>query len=531
MPSKINYEEKVLEIEELCKTNGYIPSTRDLMESKVLSDFRRLNKYVQSKGYDNWQDYFRNLGYTSSIEKKDDLKVGNKYVRTIKLTLEDLKILYREFKDKYKKLPTSIDCNSRQYNLPTWDMVSKILKENNSTLNDFYISLGKTDIYSEEYLIELLKKYIDKYGIPHSKRSSFGTKYGIPAYKTYASYFGDDLAHIIELTGFQLTEEEKYKIQTRCRKSEKSKDEIIKIVLDMQRKINKPLMYDDFRNPTKDTIGITEIKKYFGSMNKMKEELGLEIIQENMYDKVKSKDEMLSDMQNFINELGRIPTSDEIDSNKNILNACTYYNYFGGINNVFLQLGYTPNKKLISLHMTDDEIKEIYKDFIEECGHTPAFDYCKDIYKLPAPITVLRRFNCTWNEFIIMLGFEPNDAFNRGVICYADDGTQCLSFQEYIIHNYLLKKNITIEKEYFYRDLTEENKLKEKCGYKRLDWKIQYNNQQYYIENFGLYGNATYDKRHDYKLQLVKDLNIESNFIAIYPKDISKLDEVFSFLQ
>jgi len=53
----------------------------------------------------------------------------------------------------------------------------------------------------------------------------------------------------------------------------------------MQKILDRPLMYDDFRDPKDNEIGITQIRKYWGSMNKMKEELGLEIIQESMIDR------------------------------------------------------------------------------------------------------------------------------------------------------------------------------------------------------------------------------------------------------
>ena len=76
----------------------------------------------------------------------------------------------------------------------------------------------------------------------------------------------------------------------------------------------------------------------------MKEDLGLEIIQEDMISKQKSKEDMLDDLQNFIDEIGRLPLSREIDENLNVNSCGSYYKYFGGINNAFITLGYIPNK-------------------------------------------------------------------------------------------------------------------------------------------------------------------------------------------
>ena len=71
--------------------------------------------------------------------------------------------------------------------------------------------------------------------------------------------------------------------------------------------------------------------------------------------------------------------------------------------------------------MSNDDIKEIYKEFIEELEFTPSYDFCQSVYRLPSPKTVLRRFNCTWNEFIMSLGFTPNEQ-KLANISYAKDG-------------------------------------------------------------------------------------------------------------
>jgi len=46
----------------------------------------------------------------------------------------------------------------------------------------------------------------------------------------------------------------------------------------MQSKLDRPLMKKDFTNPSQDSIGVGMIKTHWGSMNKMKEELGLVIV-------------------------------------------------------------------------------------------------------------------------------------------------------------------------------------------------------------------------------------------------------------
>ena len=100
-----------------------------------------------------------------------------------------------------------------------------------------------------------------------------------------------------------------------------SKEDCINIIMRMQSKLDRPLEYKDFKNPKMDEIGITIIKKYWGTLNKMKEALGLEIIQESMVDKQLSKEDFYKTVQNIFdylhNENRDFTTTREINDNKN----------------------------------------------------------------------------------------------------------------------------------------------------------------------------------------------------------------------
>jgi len=417
-------------------------------------------------------------------------------------------------------------------NFPSFSMIRNTFGNINNLKNYCNISI-KVYKYTENELLNLLTEYINKYGYPEDKRKTFRSKNNLPAYKVYSERFGDNLADIIELCGFKLSEDDRYIIEHRCRKNEINKEQAINIIYKMQKQLDVPLIYDDFRGSnTKNHISINDIIRIWGSMNNMKEELGLIINQESMIDKMKSKEEMLEDMKFFINQLNRLPSTKEINENKNMLNCTAYHRYFGGINNVFMELGYIPNKKLISLHMTNEDIINIYKEFIEDKNITPSYYYCQHVYKLPSPKTIIRRFNCSWNEFILMLGFEPNEQNKYGTICNANDGTLCFSTQECIIHNYFLKLDLqNLDKECLYRDFVNNDTLINICGYKRCDWMFEYNNKVYIIEYFSLIGNKKYEKRVKVKIDIISKAKLQDNFIALYPKDINKLDEIFGFMK
>jgi len=190
--------------------------------------------------------------------------------------------------------------------------------------------------YTKEELLNLLKVYIGKNGFPKNRRNLFTSKNGLPSYKTYIFQFGDDLVNLIELCGYSLTEDEKYHLMNKSGiVVTTTKQEAIEIIYDMQKELKRPLMYDDFRNPNKNTVSITTIIKFWGSMNKMKEELGLEIIQENMLDKQLT----LEDAKEHINKLCEFIFNKE---NRKIItyrdiNRCDYTQNTGSYNKIFLK--------------------------------------------------------------------------------------------------------------------------------------------------------------------------------------------------
>lgn len=106
-----------------------------------------------------------------------------------------------------------------------------------------------------------------------------------------------------------------------------SKDKMIKLIYKLQSEKGRPLLYDDFRGVGCYHPPIEGIKKYWGTINNMKKELGLEIVQESMIDKSLSKDEldkMILDICVYVkNDNRNFITTSEIDNNHNWLNADT----------------------------------------------------------------------------------------------------------------------------------------------------------------------------------------------------------------
>lgn len=104
-----------------------------------------------------------------------------------------------------------------------------------------------------------------------------------------------------------------------------TKEKATRFIYKMQENLDRPLMYDDFRGTGCYQVSIDIVNKYWGSMNKMKEALGLEIVQESMVDRNLDKDsfdKMLCEIIEFVHNDNRdFITTSEIDSNKEWLNA------------------------------------------------------------------------------------------------------------------------------------------------------------------------------------------------------------------
>ena len=110
-----------------------------------------------------------------------------------------------------------------------------------------------------------------------------------------------------------------------------TKEKMIKCIYKLQKELNRPLLYDDFRGTGCYHPPIKFIKKYWGTINNMKKELGLEVIQESMMDRHLSKEDfnmVIRDICAYVNSDNRnFITTTEIDSNKNWNNSQSLRKY------------------------------------------------------------------------------------------------------------------------------------------------------------------------------------------------------------
>lgn len=174
----------------------------------------------------------------------------------------------------------------------------------------------------KRFLIRKLITFVENNGYPKRMKTDFKPENKMPSLRMYKEYLGGDLVDWLEMCGYILTSEEKYEMRTRGGQSKNlSKKDCTNIIMEMQSKLDRPLEYSDFKNPKMNEIGISLIKKYWGTLNKMKVELGLEITQESMMDKQLSKndfDQTVEEIINYLHSEGRnfITTREINDDNR-----------------------------------------------------------------------------------------------------------------------------------------------------------------------------------------------------------------------
>ena len=110
-----------------------------------------------------------------------------------------------------------------------------------------------------------------------------------------------------------------------------TKEKMVALIYRLQEETDRPLMYDDFRGIGCYHPPLNLILEYWGTINNMKKELGLEVIQESMIARHLSKEDfdlMLLDICKYVkNDHRDFITTSEIDSNNQWNNSQSLRRY------------------------------------------------------------------------------------------------------------------------------------------------------------------------------------------------------------
>ncbi|MFQ6009650.1 MAG: homing endonuclease associated repeat-containing protein [Candidatus Aenigmatarchaeota archaeon] len=236
--------------------------------------------------------------------------------------------------------------------------------------------------YSEQELIELLQNKAKELGKTPSKREIDRDK-SMPRSSTYMRKFG---------SWNNALEEACLEIHNYTQE---------KLIEVLQHKAD-----DLGRAPTareietdKNMPGVNTYCKHFGSWNSALKAAGLE----SKYREY-SNEELIKALKEKAKELGRPPTTMEMNKDKSIPSAHTYNQRFGSFNKALKEAGLDINCE--RKDYTDEELLELLKDKAEELGRTPTIEEVIKDDSMPYPGVYYKRFG-SWKNAVKEAGLEP----------------------------------------------------------------------------------------------------------------------------
>lgn len=327
------------------------------------------------------------------------------------------------------------------------------------------LDINKYRDYLEKYK-SLVKE--GKMGI--NQQCFINNKYNIPNHRWFIKYCPNQnvksWSHFLEWCGFVPYQGV-------------SKEMAIKSICELRNKLNRPLIYDDFRGTELNTICPATINKYWGSLNKMKAELGLEIVQESMIDKQLSIEEAVNQIQ-ILCDKAKLEGRDFITTRE--------FNNKNGTAN------YETLSKMINKY-----------------------------------------FNMSFSDYIKTLGFRTGKR-GTGTSFKFEDGEITTSQFEFLFSKFLKDYGLKYNVDY-YRDVKYDNFISDYKGNMNCDYLINYNNKTIYVEIAGIieaYKNWYYEDREitrskskeKYRLkiklkeQMLKDNNLI--YFILFPCDLTR---------
>lgn len=426
---KINYESVLKNILNICKELKYAPNVKYLVNLNILNDSAAsLNTYLKNKTtYKDYQDFCRKNGFKF---KNDLICENNVYKPSEELLLDDYIYLTTEYYKTNEKFPTQTDFQIKN-NLPSSSSFYRFLKNRNLTVSEFKTIIGDTNInpndYSYEYWLDLIKKYSGELG--RALKYEEMSKYNLPSTKWLVKNCKNPkVTNYNEFVEYELNMIPRYNL---------SKEKASEIIIDMQSKLDRPLMKKDLNTLSEGGIGESIILKYWKSFNDMKKELGLKIVQESMLEKHKPLEYIKRD----------------------IIRICCY----------------------VYEHEKRDIITQ--KDW----------KLLDDVASYSSCCKQLNENGMSIREFISLIGFNYIQA-GSGLNYDFEDGEHIKSQYELEFSRYLKDNlNLVCNKDYF-KEIKYNTFIKNyNSSLIDCDYVINYNNRQIYIEIAGMLKDCSFD--------------------------------------
>lgn len=201
---------------------------------------------------------------------KNNLMVDGVIKPLKELDYDDLVWLYSDYIDKHGKVPTTNECTIKN-NLPHGRIINKILTSSNITYNDFLNQFGKVShvrTESKDYNLFLnkYKQISNKVGHGLTISELKNNSYGLPSAGWFVKNCPDPSVktfnEFVLWCGYKSNE------------LKKDKQEVINILIDLEKKLGRPIVRYDIKE---ETVGFSMIviNRIWGNLGNCKKELGL----------------------------------------------------------------------------------------------------------------------------------------------------------------------------------------------------------------------------------------------------------------
>lgn len=338
-------------------------------------------------------------------------------------TLDELKEIISRFYKSNGRAPSVSDYRERD-ELPSYTCAGDLARAAGVKLTDIYAEIDYIncpkpsvrcyDLYKDEYVKLIIKKGVrpNIYKIweenPKLPRPDWLLRHcPSPSVKKFSDWYD-----WVGIPRRQMT-----------------KEEAIERIYLMANSKDAPLMYDDFRGTKIDEVSIGIIKKYWGTVNKMKSELGLEINQERMDIRHQTFSQIKDNIKTVCAEVKEQEGRDTITGSD------------------FNSRDYSLNAGTINVKL---------QEFL----------------------------GCTLSDYVKSIGYDYVKPGN-GLVHKYKDGEVTTSRYEYIFSNYLDGFGLKYNKDY-YRNVKYCSFISDYDGKMDCDYVIKYNGRTIHIEIAGV---------------------------------------------
>lgn len=424
---------------------------------------------------------------------------------------EDLIAELLKVKEELGRVPNALDFQKRIPNEATfrlrfgsWNNVLKVagLKKTKHKLTD----------YTKDELISYLHKYYNEYGkVPTTRDLNKNKKY--PCAETFRNAFGNHKDALMEAGLYELRKDkEMFSRRTYTR------EEIIELVRNFIEENNRLPTSNDFNGKNK-YMHLTTIRSHFNNLHEVLSILGYESDYKPI--RIFSNEELLSLLHALYLDLGKTPTADDIDNCDYTSGYNVYSSRFGSLYNA-LKLANIPFQKR-GKYFTNEEIISVWIEVKNKLNHIPTIHEMRE-HSTNIIDSIITRWG-TYTDFVSFMGEESNYNKYGCRVYFTNNGTRCYSVSELKITQFLEDNKINFEKDYPYSKIITNDTTK-----RTLDWKIDMNNEIYYVELFGIERSNYYDTKREKKIQDFKNSGLK--LIELYHSDVYRKDplETLGFL-